>query len=462
MHTVSIAVERKCGYGFVICDVVSLFDTGSPINLIKRSLLPKDALLRPPPKRRYRGLGGAAFQIFATIKCRIKINKAEAVQADLFVVATESLPRNVDVLLGRRCLRQAGFKLVQTGPTYSPNRLLQIGQTTKAIDPYLHSPLLAALTPILERHCLLKPSESITRRTQLGQPAGPTRSDTPLEPVGECIAQPIEIFSVNETVEDMVDFGPTLSEAEKADIYTVIHETYLNADLFGSQPLPYAMTIHLNTEVPFHCSPRRLSHFHKNEVRRMIDELLADGVIRPSRSPYASAIVLVKKKNGETRMCVDYRALNKLTVRDSYPLPLIDDCLDYMDGKRIFSVLDLKRGVHQVDVDEKSVKYTSFVTPQGQYEYAKMPFGLRNAPAVFQRYMNEVLRELIDAGRLVVYMDDILLATNSLPEHIVLLRDVLTCLSRRGLQLNLKKKSCGSYRDRVPGVSGECEWISDQ
>lgn len=103
------------------------------------------------------------------------------------------------------------------------------------------------------------------------------------------------------------------------------------------------MEIHLTSDVPFHCG-RRLSYAERIQVQSIVDKLRQDGIIRPSNSPYASAIVLVKEKNGKLRLCVDYRALNKLTVRDNYPLPLIDDCIDYLEGKKFFSVLDLKSG----------------------------------------------------------------------------------------------------------------------
>jgi hypothetical protein len=149
--------------------------------------------------------------------------------------------------------------------------------------------------------------------------------------------------------------------------------------------------------------------------------------------------VLVKKKSGDIRMCVDYRAINKLTYRDNYPLPLIEDCLLYPEGKKYFTLLDLKSAFNQVSVHPNSIEITSFVTPIGQYEYMKMPYGLKNAPAVFQRYIHEIFRDMIDRGDIVIYMDDILVAGSTLDDHNRLLRDVLEICCRRGLQLNLSK-----------------------
>lgn len=227
-----------------------------------------------------------------------------------------------------------------------------------------------------------------------------------------------------------------LDSGKRTELERIFRTKYFESDA-AVVPYDYEMDIRLTTDVPFHCSRRRLSYHEREEAQKMVDQLTTEGVVRPSNSPYASAIVLVKNKNGELRMCVDYRGLNKLTVRDNYPLPLIEDCIEYLENKRCFSVLDLKSGFHQVRVAETSIKYTSFVTPNGQYEYTHMPFGLKNAPAVFQRFINEIFRDLIAANRIVIYMDDILLATPDYESHCELLSIVLERLKHRNLQLNL-------------------------
>lgn len=138
-------------------------------------------------------------------------------------------------------------------------------------------------------------------------------------------------------------------------------------------------------------------------------------------------------------MCIDFRAVNKVTVRDQYPLPLIDDCILYLSNKKFFSSLDMKAAYHQIKMHEDSFKYTSFVTPLGQYEHVKVPFGLSNAPATFQRFINEIFRKLVDEGRLRIFLDDFLLATETYEEHLALMRKFLEICAPRGLQLNLKK-----------------------
>lgn len=235
-----------------------------------------------------------------------------------------------------------------------------------------------------------------------------------------------------------LNIDKNLCESDVNELKRLIEEKYV--DKIGNKRLDsYAMKIKLLDDKPVYSNPRRLSFREKQEVQKPLDELLQGDRIRPSDSPYASPIVLVRKKNGQLRMCVDYRALNKLTVRDRFPLPIIEDCLEYLSNKTYYSTLDLKDGFHQVPMHEESIPLTSFVTPMGQFEYTVMPFGLANAPPVFQRIINRVLKKLIDSGKIVVFLDDIMIATETLLEHMEILAEVLATLSGAGLILNLDK-----------------------
>lgn len=141
-------------------------------------------------------------------------------------------------------------------------------------------------------------------------------------------------------------------------------------------------------------------------------------------------------------MCVDYREPNKLSARDNYPLPLIEDQMDQMLHDNIFfSCWDLKAGFHHVSMSPESIPLTSFDTLHGQFEFIRMPFGLKNAPSVFQRFINLLLRPLINANKILIYMDDIIIATNSLEEHLCILRDVFHVIQRSGLRFRFQNVS---------------------
>lgn len=148
--------------------------------------------------------------------------------------------------------------------------------------------------------------------------------------------------------------------------------------------------------------------------------------------------MLVKKKDGSIRFCVDYRRLNKITRKDVYPLPRIDDALDSLQGAELFSSLDLRSGYWQVPMKEADRPKTAFVTPDGLYEFTVMPFGLCNAPATFERMMDTILRGL-KWKTCLCYLDDIVVFSPDFDTHLSRLKHVLTCLSDAGLQLNLKK-----------------------
>ncbi|KAJ9517102.1 hypothetical protein QJQ45_002613 [Haematococcus lacustris] len=217
------------------------------------------------------------------------------------------------------------------------------------------------------------------------------------------------------------------------------------ADVFESMPegLPpdrkVGHTIRLEPgAVPPYRRMYKLSPREDAEVRKQVAELLAKGLIEPSSSPYGAPILFVQKKDGTLRMCIDYRALNKLTVRDRYPLPRIDELFDKLAGKKVFSSLDLQAGYHQIRITEEDVPKTAFLTPVGQFQFKVLCFGLTNAPATFQRVMNTVFKPLINKSVL-VYIDDILVMSNTPEEHLVHLREVLQLMREHKLYAKMSK-----------------------
>ena len=166
--------------------------------------------------------------------------------------------------------------------------------------------------------------------------------------------------------------------------------------------------------------------------------MLEKRVISPSKSPWASPIVLVKKKDGTTRFCVDYRKVNDVTRKDAYPIPRVDDTLDMLSGSTWFTTLDLKSGYWQVEVAEEHREKTAFCTQEGLFEFNVMPFGLCNAPATFQRLMNSVLAGL-QWSTCLVYIDDIIIVGKTFDEHLKNLQHIFECLKQAGLKVQPHK-----------------------
>lgn len=199
------------------------------------------------------------------------------------------------------------------------------------------------------------------------------------------------------------------------------------------------MNIVLSDESPVASSPRRISLYEQKIVEQEIKNWMDLGIIKPSCSDFSAPLVLCKKKDNSYRLCVDFRRLNKKIIKDRFPLPLIEDVLDSLDGANVFSTIDLRNAFFHVDVEEKCTKYLSFVTHNGQYEFTKTPFGLCTSPSVFQRYIYAVFRELLADKTLVIYLDDIIIPSRDEHEGLLKLQRVFQVASDYGLQINFKK-----------------------
>ena len=175
-------------------------------------------------------------------------------------------------------------------------------------------------------------------------------------------------------------------------------------------------------------------------LRKGIDKMLAEGIIRPTASPYAAGLVLVPKKNGKTRVCTDYRKLNEQTEKDAYPLPLMEDLLEKIAGHERYTTLDLNSGYWQIPMDPDSISKTAFTCKFGTFEYLRMPFGLTNAPATFQRTMDEILDPFIRERLVVVYLDDICIMSKRAADHE---RDVMrVCAELEAHKMKLSHDKC--------------------
>ena len=205
-------------------------------------------------------------------------------------------------------------------------------------------------------------------------------------------------------------------------------------------------TITTTSDKPIKLKPYKLSKDHSDILKNEIISLLNRGLIEPSHSPWSFPVLLVQKKNGKYRMCIDYRKLNDITVKDSYALPFIDELISSVRGAKIFSALDLFSGYHQIPMNKKDIEKTSFTTKFGNYNFLVMPFGLTNAPASFQREMNRILLPLIGEC-LFVYIDDIVVYSKNIKEHIQHLKKVFNIFTKYNLSINLQK--CQFFKKEV-------------
>ena len=197
---------------------------------------------------------------------------------------------------------------------------------------------------------------------------------------------------------------------------------------------------------PISKAPYRMAPTELKELKTQLQELLDLGFIRPSHSPWGAPVLFVKKKDGSMRMCIDYRELNKVTIKNKYPLPRIDDLFDQLRGATVFSKIDLRSGYHQLKVKGEDIPKTAFRTRYGHYEFLVMSFGLTNAPAAFMDLMNRVFKDYLDKF-VVVFIDDILIYSKDEVEHEEHLRMILTRLKEH--QLYAKFKKCEFWLSQV-------------
>lgn len=335
-----------------------------------------------------------------------------------------------------------------------PAALLHLGTLKSSISPRVLEMPSADFDVILGQPWLLRHAPSINWRTRTLE----ARSvyDNRLHQVQASEGPPLEIISSiqhrrHTDADDelyLINIKDTASEPSTSPATHPRAQRLLSefADVFPSalpSTLPPSRTVDFEIELAPGSEPPsrptyRLSSEELAELKTTLDDLLSKGLIKPSVSPYGAPILFVKKKDGSRRMVIDYRLLNRITVKNKYPLPRIDELLCQLSGAKIFSKLDLMSGYHQMKIKASDTHKTAFRTRYGHYEFLVLPFGLTNAPPAFMRLMNDIFRPYLDKFVL-VFLDDILVFSKSEAEHEHHLRDVLRLLRDNKLYAKLSK-----------------------
>jgi hypothetical protein len=246
------------------------------------------------------------------------------------------------------------------------------------------------------------------------------------------------IFDVFEKFKAQLSKLPGDQEMRMKDILLEFKDVFSKSKLDLGYNNSFEHRIETGSAAPIACAPRRVPVALEDKVDQLVQQLLQQKIIQPSESPWNSPIVVVSKKNGDVRMCVDYRRLNAVTKRPIFPIPDSQQICDTLHGSKYFSTIDLSQGYYQIAVAEEDQEKTAFSTRTGQFEFLRMPFGLCSAPATFQRMMHKVLAQE-NWEKCLIYIDDVLIYGRSAEEHYQRLRSVLQRIREAGLKLSPEK-----------------------
>ncbi|CAK9817732.1 Transposon Ty3-I Gag-Pol polyprotein [Anthophora plagiata] len=367
--------------------VTAVLDTGSPVSFLSETLIPSHIIINPNNNSvQFEGVNRSRIKILGRLRQTLIVADCEA-EIDFYVIPRDTMSctcllgrdfitnDNLEIILGKTV--QIRRKSLKTDEEYSIPEILKIDIVDEYVD------------------CTTLPN-----------------------------------IKVNENID--------WESRNKVESILLKHYTQPKRPESAITKLELELVLKPNHQ-PFYYNPRRLSFSEKNAVEIIIKELLDRKIIRSSTSQYCSPIVLIKKKSGQYRMAVDYRNLNKLTLKDHFPIPRIDDQIDELRDKVYFTQLDLRDAFHHISLHENSRKYTSFITFMGQFEYMRMPFGLSNGPSFFMRFINTAFRKLLDERKILIYLDDILIVTKTIDENLKILKETLDILVENRLELKFEK-----------------------
>lgn len=366
------------------CKLTALVDTGSPISFVRENIYKKylknsaEALAKITTA--YRALNNTPIQISGITRSTIILEQLPDTSLEIKLHVLRESSISIDIVIGRDFLENQNIDLL-----YSP--------TEKNKEEMFM--LLRSL-----------PQEAICSTSE----------------------------TLNEIIDNIeIDFD----NQAKSELKSLIKN--INDKIVPILDNDYSVKVTLKDSSTYAYAPRRFAWSERNQIRKITDDLLAHGIIKTSTSPYCARVVPVSKKNGTMRLCVDLRPLNARVAKQKYPFPLIEDCIARIGDKSVFSLLDLKDGFHQIKVHPEHTKYFAFATPDGQYEYTRLPFGYCEAPAEFQKRIVQILQPLIRKDKVIVYIDDILIASETVEENIETLNEVLSILREYNFELNYRK-----------------------
>ena len=474
-----------------------LIDTGAAATILSRKLWDKTGCMEPlasPDGRKLVGVEGTPLNLHGVAQVQIQL------EDEVFTIAAivaDTLATGIDVILGRDFLREHqctiemgqkndvlrfknnGISIVFNSHKGQPRDSKVSVMLTESVHVPPHSEIeVMARIPssaanqtwvveadkqqrsaVMVARAVVTPGGSAIplrllnwRNEAVSIPKGTVVAAMELVADDACATETVASTGEDHSVEvpeeqrlrlwEMISrSGDRLTEEEKEQLFALCLEYN---DLFATGSDDFGRTtalrhkINVEGSAPIRQQARRIPPFRKDEVKKLLDDMLRKEIITPSQSPWASPVVLVRKKDGSTRFCVDYRKVNAVTRKDAYPLPRIDTTLDTLAGSKWFSTLDLLSGYWQVEVDPNDQEKTAFCTPNGLFEFKVMPFGLCNAPATFQRLMDMVLAG-VQWSSCLVYLDDIIIVGKTFQHHLQNLREVFSRLREAGLKLKPSK-----------------------